>query len=81
MGRQLCIFAVAVDGDHSLIGRIRAAEHLHQRGFTRPVFAQQYMHFAGLHIKLDVVERNGPGEVFGDVSHLNDGFQIDTLLS
>ena len=50
--------------------RIDAAQNVHQRGFTRPVFSHQGMDLAFFHLQIYVVKGLDAGESFGNILHL-----------
>ena len=57
--------------DFALVAAVRIdpAQHLHQRGFPRAVFAAQRHHFAGVQPQAYVVDRFHRPEGFGDAFH------------
>ena len=78
---------LAVVDDVALVGAVGvdAAEHVHQRGLARAVFAHQRVDLALLHLEVDVVEGFHTWEGLGDVFHFQQylchcsppAFQVD----
>jgi len=52
------------------IGPQHSGDDVHERGFSRAVFAHQRMHLAARDRKIDAVKRNGPGKGLGYAAHL-----------
>ena len=55
---------------------IHTEQDLHQRGFTRAVFACQAQNLAGLQSEVDVRQDLVAEEVFFDAAHLQQGSRI-----
>ena len=53
-----------------------SGEHLHQRGFSGSVFADETVDLAALHLEVYVIQRLYAGELLGDVPHFKDIFVI-----
>ena len=51
---------------------INAAEHVHQRGFARAVFAAQSVDFLFSHLDVYLIQRLYAGKLLGDIFHLKD---------
>ncbi|MPM70527.1 hypothetical protein SDC9_117482 [bioreactor metagenome] len=49
--------------------RVDAGKHVHQRGFSRAVFADQCVDFTAAHLQADIVQRLDTGEFFCNMSH------------
>ena len=70
-GRACCARTVcAVHRERSGIRRLRAGDHLDQRGLPRPVLPQQRMHFARAQLKRHAAQRLHTGEGLDDGSGL-----------
>ncbi len=63
----------AVNEDLARVLRVDASQHLHQRGFARPVLAHQRMNFAGHQFESAMVERAHAGERLADIAHRDEG--------
>ncbi len=59
----------AIEEDFAFIGLVQAVKDLHQRAFTRAIFAQQGMDLPCFHIKIDVVVGQNAREFFDDIPH------------
>ena len=66
---ELAYFSVVYDVSAVAAVGIPAAEHVHQRGLSRAVFADQGVDAAPLHGKVDVVKGLDPREFLGDPPH------------
>ena len=53
---------VSVDQDFAFVRAVRAAEHFHQRAFSRAVFAEQRQHFARAQRKTHAAQRLDAGK-------------------
>ncbi len=53
--------------------RVNAGQHLHQGGFSRPVFTADSVYLAAVHVQGDVLEGLHAWEGLGDSSHLKNG--------
>src|SRR6266850_6353042 len=62
----------AVEKDLPGVFLVHASEHLHQRGFARPVFAHQRMNLAGQQVELAGIKRANAGERFRKVADRDD---------
>jgi hypothetical protein len=56
---------LAADDDLPTVGRLRARQDFHQRGFAGPVLAHKRMHLAAGHVEIDVVQRARAQETLG----------------
>ena len=56
----------AVNFDRSLVRAVVAAEDLDERGLTGAVFTQKRVYFAGLQVKIDVLQRLHAREALAD---------------
>ena len=61
----------AVDQDLALVRLVHAVELAHQRAFAGAVLAQQGVHFAGVHIKIDMVVRQHARKALDDIAHFH----------
>ena len=59
-------YFLAVQDDRPGIGRVGAGQYLHQRGFSRPVFAQEDVHLPGVQVKVHIAERQDAGKSLSD---------------
>jgi hypothetical protein len=59
----------AVDGDLACIGSVQTSQDAHERGFARPVLAQQRVHFAPARRKVDAVVGNNARKCLVDTHH------------
>ena len=66
---ELAKLAVVVDFSAICAHRIDARKHVHQRGFSRAVLADQRMDLPALNDKVYVVQRLDAGEFLGDGFH------------
>ena len=64
---------LAADQDFAGVGRIDAAEDLHERGFARSIFANERDDFTLADFQAYVVQRDHAGKAFGDPTHLEKG--------
>ena len=60
---------VSVDGDLSLVGRVGAAQDLHQRALAGAVFAHQRQHLARLKVKRNALQRDDARKALRDRAH------------
>jgi hypothetical protein len=51
----------------------RACEHLHQGGLARSVLADQGVNLSGVDLEVNRIHRDGAGEAFPDLPHLQPG--------
>ena len=66
-------YRLAVQPDNALIRLQVSAQHIHQGGFSRAVFAYQRVDFIPAQAKIHAVQRSDAGKAFGNPAH----FQID----
>ena len=57
---------LAVNRDVAFFGAIQPGQHIHQRAFARPVFAQQRVHLAGAQVELHAAQGMHPGKALAD---------------
>ena len=62
---------LAVDVNFALVGIVNAGEHVHQRGFSAAVFAQQRKDFALAHRQRNMMVRCDGAEIFGNIFQFN----------
>src|SRR5688572_2251034 len=62
---------LAFDTDLAAVGRLRAGEHLHERGLPRSVAAHQSDHLTGLQVDVHAVDGMDAAEGDTDVAHLH----------
>ena len=55
--------------DLSRIGQVHARKHLDEGRFSGAVLAQKRMHFTGVDIQVEAIEREGSGKPFRDAAH------------
>src|ERR1700676_152217 len=60
----------AADAKFSLSGGIDAGEYFHQGGLASTVLTHQRVHFAGIYVEVNLVQRNYSGEDLGNADHL-----------
>ena len=57
---------LSIDEDFSFIGLVKAVEHVHQRRFTRSIFAKKCVNVAFFNCQVDVIICDQRTETFGD---------------
>ena len=62
---------LAVDDDLAFVRLVQAVELPHQGALAGAVFAQQGMHFPGVHVEADVGVGQHAREALDDVAHLH----------
>ena len=79
---ELAQLALVVDLAGVAARRVGPREHIHQGGLASPVFADEGVNLAGLHLKIYVVQRLDARKFLGDGSHFQYGIcQTVFLLS
>ena len=68
--------ALAVPADLTRVGLHDAVDHLHQRRFSRAVFAQKRVDFTGAHRKADLIIGKHAGEPFGNARKIKAGRRL-----
>ena len=69
--RRVEAFFLAVDQNLAFVGLVQAVQLAHQRRFSGAVLAQQGMHLARAHVKVDVVVCQHAREALDDSQHLH----------
>jgi hypothetical protein len=70
VGRLLQVDDRTLDENLAFVLLVQAIEDLHQGRLPGSVFAEQGVNFARVHVEVDAVVRQHPGESFGDSPHL-----------
>ena len=60
----------AIHVNLSLVGKVNARDHIHQRGFAAAVFAQDGQDLSPVHVQVRVIVGHHAAEAFGDSAHL-----------
>ena len=64
--------AVAVDENRAFVGLMDAADDVHQRAFSRAVFADEGDNLAAANVERNVLQRDDAGEPLADSLQLED---------